>query len=282
MTDSPAFLNGEYQPLNECKVSVLDRGFIFGDGIYELLPIYANKPFYLEQHLQRLLRSMAEVRIENPYSLEEWKAIIQNLIEHAEHDDLAVYLHVTRGTAPRDHVFPQDSQATVFAMANPLPLVPEEQLQNGVQLITSEDIRWQRCDIKVISLLANILAKQDAMLASAVEAIMVRDGNALEGAASNLFVVRDGTVYTHPKDHLILPGITRDFVIELLDELNVECKQQSVPKDWLYVADEVWITSSTKEVLAATKIDQKIIAKGKPGDLWHKTYDLYQKKKYNF
>ncbi|MEM7401146.1 MAG: D-amino acid aminotransferase [Pseudomonadota bacterium] len=279
MSSSPAFLNGEYQPLNECKVSVLDRGFIFGDGIYELLPIYANKPFYLEQHLQRLVRSMEEIRIENPYTTEEWKAIIQNLIDRAEPDDLAVYIQVTRGMAPRDHVFPPGSKATVFAMANPLPLVSQEQLDNGVELITSEDIRWQRCDIKVISLLANILAKQDAVLASAVEAIMVRDGCALEGAASNLFVVRDGTVYTHPKDHLILPGITRDFIIELLNELNVECKQQSIPKDWLYSADEVWITSSTKEVLAATNIDQQIIANGKPGELWQKTYDLYQQKK---
>ncbi len=279
MSSSPAFLNGEYQPLNECKVSVLDRGFIFGDGIYELLPIYSNKPFYLEQHLQRLLRSMAEIRIENPYTIEEWRVIIQNLIEHAEHDDLAVYIQVTRGKAPRDHVFPSGLKATVFAMANPLPLISQEQLDDGVELITSEDIRWQRCDIKVISLLANILAKQDAVLASAVEAIMVRDGYALEGAASNLFVVHDGSVYTHPKDHLILPGITRDFVIELLNELNIECKQQSIPKDWLYSADEVWITSSTKEVLAATNIDQKIIANGKPGELWRKTYDLYQQKK---
>ena len=279
MNRSPAFLNGEYQPLDECKVSVLDRGFIFGDGIYELLPVYANKPFYLEQHLQRLLRSMAEIRIENPYVLNEWKTLIQNLIEQAEHGDLAIYVQVTRGVAPRDHVFPKDGQATVFAMANPLPPLLHDQLQNGVELITCEDIRWQRCDIKVISLLANILAKQDAVLASAVEAIMVRENNALEGAASNLFIVRDGTVYTHPKDHLILPGITRDFVIELLGELNIECKQQTIPKDWLYSSDEVWITSSTKEVLAATKIDQKVIANGKPGELWHKTYELYQQKK---
>ena len=279
MNRSPAFLNGEYQPLDECKVSVLDRGFVFGDGIYELLPVYANKPFYLEQHLQRLLRNMAEIRIENPYALNEWKTIIQNLIEQAEHGDLAIYVQVTRGVAPRDHVFPQGGQATVFAMANPLPLLSHDQLQNGVELITSEDIRWQRCDIKVISLLANILAKQDAVQASAVEAIMIRNNNALEGAASNLFIVRDGTVYTHPKDHLILPGITRDFVIELLGELNIECKQQTIPKDWLYSSDEVWITSSTKEVLAATKIDQKVIANGKPGELWHKTYELYQQKK---
>jgi D-alanine transaminase len=275
----PAFLNGEYLPLEECRISVLDRGFIFGDGIYELLPVYKNEPFYLTQHLARLQRSMAEIRIDSPFDESEWMALINNLIQQSEHDDLAIYIQVTRGIAPRDHVFPKVSQATVFAMANPLPVNSSEHLQQGVELITSEDIRWQRCDIKVISLLANILAKQEAAQASAVEAIMVRDGYALEGAASNLFVVRDGTIYTHPKDNLILPGVTRDFVLELLNELKIECKQQRIPKDWLFSSDELWITSSTKEVLAATKIDQKMVANGKPGELWRKTYDLYQQRK---
>lgn len=279
MSSIPAFLNGEYLPLEECRVSVMDRGFIFGDGIYELLPVYKSKPFYLAQHLARLQRSMAEIRIDCPFGELEWKTLINKLIEQSEHDDLAIYIQVTRGIAPRDHVFPKASQATVFAMANPLPVNSIEHLQQGVELITSEDIRWQRCDIKVISLLANILAKQEAAQVSAVEAIMVRDGYALEGAASNLFVVRDGTVYTHPKDNLILPGVTRDFVLELLDELKIECKQQRIPKDWLYSSDELWITSSTKEVLAATKIDQKMVANGKPGRLWRKTYDLYQQRK---
>ena len=266
-------------PLDECKVSPLDRGFIFGDGIYELLPVYKNKPFYLEQHLQRLQRSMTEIRIDNPYSLSEWQSLIENLIQQTELENLAIYIQVTRGVAPRDHIFPQSTQATVFAMANPLPVIFDQQLQNGVELITCDDIRWQRCDIKVISLLANILAKQEAAQASAVEAIMVRNNHALEGAASNLFVVRDGIVFTHPKDNLILPGITRDFVLELLQELDIECKQQSIPKKWLYSSDELWITSSTKELLAATKIDQKVIADGKPGECWKKTYALFQKRK---
>ena len=279
MSSVPAFLNGEYKPLEECQVSVLDRGFIFGDGIYELLPVYENKPFYLAQHMKRLQRSMAEIRIDSPYSVSQWQTIIDKLIQQSEHDDLAVYIQVTRGIAPREHVFPQAAQATVFAMANPLPIVPEEQLNNGVALMTSDDDRWQRCDIKVISLLANILAKQDAVQAEAVEAIMIRDGYALEGAASNLFVVRDGIVYTHPKDNLILPGITRDFVIELLADLNIECKQQAIKQDWLFSADEVWITSSTKEVLAATTIDKKMISDGRPGELWRKTHNLYQQRK---
>ena len=275
----PAFLNGEYLPLEECRVSVLDRGFIFGDGIYELITVYKNQAFYLSQHLERLERSMSEIKVLSPYDRSEWLVLINNLIQQAEYDDLAIYIQVTRGTAPRDHVFPQAAQATVFAMANPLPKVSSEYLTNGVELITSEDIRWQRCDIKAISLLANILAKQEAAEADAIEAILIRDGCALEGSASNLFMVRDGVVYTHPKDNLILPGITRDFVLELLDELKVECKQQAIPKEWLYSADELWITSSTKEVLAATKIDQNIVADGKPGELWRKTYNLYQQRK---
>jgi len=238
----PAFLNGRYLPLEDCTISVLDRGFVFGDGIYELFTVYNKQPFCLEQHLNRLQRSLAEVKIDSPYSEEDWRKLI-------------------------------------FAMANALPLVPAEQLQNGVELVTCEDIRWQRCDIKVTSLLANILAKQHAAESSAIEAIMIRDDCALEGSASNLFVVREGVVYTHPKDNLILPGVTRDFVLQLLQELNIEYHEQAIPKDWLFLADEVWITSSTKEVIAATKIDKQVVANGKPGMLWEKTYQLYQQRK---
>ncbi len=265
--------------LQECKVSPLDRGFIFGDGIYELIPVYKSKPFYLAQHLTRLERSINEIRIENPYSRAEWEIIVETLIEQSSEENLAIYIQVTRGVAPRDHVFPQDVGPTIFAMANPLAPIPQEQLQRGVALITSEDMRWQRCDIKVISLLANILSKQDALQASAVEAIMVRDEFVLEGAASNLFVIRDGEVFTHPKDNLILPGITRDFVLELLSELGIGYTEQSIPKQWLYSSDELWITSSTKEVLAATQIDGKTVGAGVPGELWRKVYTLYQQRK---
>ncbi len=279
MASVPAFLNGEYLPLEDCRVSVLDRGFLFGDGIYELITVYQNKAFYLSQHMDRFKRSMAEIKVVSPYSESEWKTLIDNLIQQSDHDDLAIYIQVTRGVAPRDHVFPDATQATVFAMVNPLPKVPSEYIENGVELITTNDTRWQRCDIKGISLLANILAKQEAAEADAIEAIMIRDDYALEGSASNLFLVRDGIVYTHPKDNLILPGITRDFVLELLEELGIECKQQRIPKAWLYSSDELWITSSTKEVLAATKMDQRIISDGKPGKIWRETYNFYQQRK---
>ena len=229
--------------------------------------------------MDRFQRSMAEIKVVSPYSDSEWKTLIDDLIQQSEHDDLAIYIQVTRGVAPRDHVFPDATQATVFAMANPLPIVPTEYIENGVELITTNDTRWQCCNIKGISLLANILAKQEAAEADAIEAIMIRDDYALEGSASNLFLVRDGIVYTHPKDNLILPGITRDFILELLEELGIVCKQQRIPKDWLYSSDEVWITSSTKEVLAATKIDQRIITDGKPGKIWRETFNLYQQRK---
>ncbi len=222
---------------------------------------------------------MRELRINNPYSGADWKAIVETLVRRSNRDNLAIYIQVTRGVAPRDHVFPSNTNATVFAMANPFTVTPEEQLQNGVALITAKDIRWQRCDIKVISLLANILAKQDAIQASAAEAIMIRDGIALEGAASNLFVVRGGVVFTHPKDNLILPGITRDFILELLDELKIRYTEQTIPKKWLYSADELWITSSIREILAATKIDGQIVGGGVPGEIWKAVYALYQRRK---
>lgn len=276
-----AFLDGEYKLLEACQISPLDRGFIFGDGIYELIPVYKNKAFYLQNHLMRLHRSMGEIRINNPYSITEWENIIEKLIQQSQADDLAVYIQVTRGVAPRDHAFPEEVNPTVFAMANPLATVSKDLLQNGVSLATTEDIRWQRCDIKVITLLPNILARQDAAKSSAIEAILIRDGYALEGSASNLFVVRDGIVYTHPKDNLILPGITREVVLELLEGLGIEYEEKAIPEEWLYSSEEIWITSSTKEVLPATRVDQHTIGNGMPGETWEKIYLSYQQLKTN-
>lgn len=275
-----AFLDGAYLPLEECRISPLDRGFIFGDGVYELLPVYRGKPFYLSRHLSRLERSLLATHIRNPYSKGEWSTIVEGLVQRSEGEELVIYIQVTRGVAPRDHVFPEGVPATVFAMANPLPEVPQEQLQNGVALITVDDVRWRRCGIKTISLQANILAKQDACRAAAVEAVMVRDGIALEGAASNLFIVRDGKVFTHPEDHLILPGITRGLILELFGELEIEYVEQAIPEAWLYSSDEVWISSSAREILAATKINDQTIGDGVPGEIWKQVYALYQRKKH--
>ena len=279
MIQVPAFLNGEYMPLEACRVSPLDRGFVFGDAVYELIPAYARRAFCLQQHLARLERSLGQVHIQNPYTRTQWETMIGNLIQRSESADVAVYIQVTRGVATRDHPFPENAVPTVFAMANPLASIADETLQNGVALITIKDIRWQRCDIKVTGLLANILAKQDALQSSASEAILVRDGFALEGSSSNLFVVREGVVHTHPKDNQILPGITRDFVLELLTDLGREYREQAIPEDWLYSADEIWVTSSAREVLPATKIDQHVVGDGVPGKLWRDVYALYQERK---
>ena len=279
MIQIPAFLNGEYMPLEACRISPLDRGFLFGDAVYELIPVYARSALCLQRHLTRFARSIEQVRIRDPYTNTQWIAIVENLIQQSDDADLTVYIQVTRGVAKRDHTFPENVDPTVFAMANPLVRIADEALQNGVALITVKDIRWQRCDIKVTGLLANVLAKQDAFQSSASEAILVRDGFALEGSGSNLFVVREGTVYTHPKDNLILPGITRDFILELLSELGLEFREQAIPEEWLYSAEEIWVTGSAREILAATKINQHVVGKGVPGELWKDVYALYQKRK---
>ena len=279
MSQVQAFLDGEYKSLEACHISPLDRGFIFGDGIYELIPVYNNKAFYLQNHITRLNRSMSEILIDNPYTNTEWENIVDMLIQQSQVDDLAVYIQVTRGIAPRDHAFPEKVNPTVFAMANPLATVSKNILQQGVSLTTAKDIRWQRCDIKVITLLPNILARQDAAQSSAIEAVLIRDGFALEGSASNLLVVRDGVVYTHPKDNLILPGITRDVVLELLKELGIAYEEKAIPKEWLYSSEEIWITSSTKEILPATRVDQHTVGNGMPGEIWEKIYLSYQQLK---
>ena len=279
MAQVPAFLNDAYMSLEACRISPLDRGFIFGDGVYELIPVYGRKAFCLQQHLVRLARSIEQVRMHNPYTQSQWEDMVENLIQQAISPDLAVYIQVTRGVATRDHGFPESTSPTVFAMANPLMEIPNEQLQKGVALVTVDDIRWQRCDIKVVDLLPNILAKQDALQAGAAEAIMVRDGFALEGSSSNLFVIRKGEVYTHPKDNLILPGITREIILELLGALGLKFHEQAIPENWLYLADELWITSSAREILAATTIDHHTVGDGVPGKLWKDVYALYQQRK---
>ena len=279
MAEIPAFLNNEYMPLDACHISPLDRGFVFGDGVYELIPVYDRKAFCLQPHLERLAHSLEQVCIQNPYTHKQWQGIIENLIRQSDGADLAVYIQVTRGVALRDHGFPENTSPTVFAMANLLADIAEEQLQKGVALSTVEDTRWQRCDIKVIDLLPNVLAKQSALQANAAEAIMVRDGFALEGSSSNLFVVRDGEVYTHPKDNLILPGVTRDVILELLRVLGLKYHEQTIPENWLHTADELWITNSAKGILAATTVNQCPVGNGTPGKLWKDVYDLYQQRK---
>jgi D-alanine transaminase len=276
---SMAYLNGEYLPLEECKVSVLDRGFIFGDAIYELIPVYNSKPFCLEAHLERLARSLDQIKISNPHSKDGWKQIINTLIEQSGLNQLSVYLQVTRGVAKRDHAFPANILPTVFGMTSAWPAVNPDMYAKGLSAVTVEDMRWDRCDIKVTSLLANVMKKQQAVECNADEAILIRGGDVLEGSATNVFIVKSGQVMTAPKNNLILPGITRDVVVNVLNENNIPLLEQAPTLKQLQQADEVWITSSTKECAPVTIVDSNQVGSGKPGELWHQVYKLFQERK---
>ena len=258
---------------------MLDRGFIFGDAIYELIPVYQSKPFYLAAHLKRLFRSLDQTQILNPYSEQQWTDIIQKLIDQSGLKQLSVYLQVSRGVAPRDHVFPAHTAPTVFGMTNPWPQSDDDLYQRGLSVVTVEDMRWDRCDIKVTSLLANVMKKQEAVEKNAHEAILVRNGNVLEGSATNVFVVKDGAVSTAPKDHLILPGITRDVVVEILHELDIPLTEKAATQQQLNDADEVWITSSTKECAPVTCVDNHAVGVGKPGAVWQRVFNAFQQRK---
>lgn len=276
MSSQLVYLNGDYTPLNEAKVSVLDRGFVFGDGIYEVIPAYAGKPFRFEHHMQRLQNNLDAVRITNPLTNNQWLEIIKKLINGTGSDDQSIYLQITRGVASRDHSFPGEVSPTVFVMCNALKPVDPELLKTGISAITLDDFRWQHCDIKAIALLPNILLRQQAVEQGAVESILIRDGLMTEGAASNIFVVSNGTIKTPPKSKKLLPGITRDLLVELAKEHQMPVAEVDISEEELLAADEIWLTSSTKEVLPITTINKQPVADGKPGPVWQDMYQKYQ------
>lgn len=276
MTSATVYLNGNYLPLEQACVPVLDRGFIFGDGVYEVIPVYGRKAFRLEHHLQRLKNSMQAVRLNNPHSDEEWSDIINNVVERNDGGDQSIYLQITRGVASRDHRFPDDAIPTVFVMSNLFVMVPTEQLEHGVSAITLNDIRWQYCSIKSIALLPNILLRQQAVEQGAAEAILLRDNEVTEGAASNVFIVKDGVIITPPKTDCLLPGITRDLVVEQAHEHDLPVEETIIKLEELLDADEIWLTSSTKEILPVTQLNNQNVGTGKPGPVWKQMYGLYQ------
>lgn len=273
------FLNGEFIAADQAKVSVFDRGFLLGDGVYEVIPVYAGRCFRLEGHLLRLQNSLDGVRMANPLSELEWQSMIEALVERNGGGDQSVYLQVTRGVAPRDHLFPENVTPTAFAMSNPLQAVPEDYKLKGIAAITMPDIRWQNCHIKAITLLPNSLLKQQAQDAGAQEALLIRDGFLTEGSASNAYAVIDGEIYTAPKDKKVLPGITRDLVLELAAKANMPVVEQAVSEQQLRDADEIWVSSSTKEVLPVTTLDGSAVNSGMPGEVWKKMDTLYQQYK---
>ena len=270
------YLNGQFVALEDAKISVLDRGFIYGDGVYELIPVYRRRPYRLRQHLARLQRSLDGIGLANPHSDAEWEAIIGTLIERMPFDDQGVYFQVTRGVAKRDHAFPVGVAATVFMMSNPLALPTREQVEGGVAVVTGVDERWLHCDLKTISLLGNVLARQRAVDAGATETVLFRNGYLTEASASNVLLVRDGVIVAPPKDNQILPGITYDATFELARQGGLPMEVRPVPKDEALAADEMWLSSSTKEVLAVTSLDGRPFGGGKPGPLFKKVYALFQ------
>jgi len=273
------YLNGQFLPLEDAKVSVLDRGFIYGDGVYELVPVYVRRPYRLPQHLARLQRSLDGIRLANPHTDAEWEAIIAGLIGRMTFADQGVYLQVTRGAAKRDHAFPAGVAPTVFMMSNPLALPSREQVERGVAVITAVDERWLHCDLKTISLLGNVLARQLAVDAGATETVLFRNGYLTEASASNVLLVRGGVIVAPPKDNQILPGITYDVAFELAREGGLPIEVRPVPKDEALAADEMWLSSSTKEVLAVTALDGRPFAGGKPGPVFRKVHALFQASK---
>ena len=277
-----AWLNGRFLPLAEARVSVLDRGFTFGDGVYEIVPVYSRRPFRLDAHLHRLQRSLDGIRLANPHSADRWHALLCELVARQDFSDQSLYIQVTRGVPgpgqpPRDHAFPRDVAPTVFLYAQPLVTATAEQKAAGVCAITVPDPRGQHCDIKAISLLANVLMRQQAVDAGCAEAILLRDGLLTEGAASNIFMVKDGLLRTPAPSPHMLTGITYDVVLELAAEHGIAHAVGPVTEAELRTADEIWMTSSTREIMPVVRLDGVAVGTGVPGSLARRMDALYQK-----
>lgn len=276
MSNSSVYLNGSFLPLENAKISVMDRGFLFGDSLYEVIPAYNGRLFRLPHHLQRLNNGLQAIRMQNPLSESEWTSVLERLVKQNPEQDQSVYLQVTRGVAEqRDHVIPDKTQATVFAMASPLPQPDPAQAKTGANAITLDDIRWRLCNIKTTALLANVLLKQQAQDADAIESILIREGHALEGAASNLFIVSGGKLITPPKSNFLLPGITRDLILELAISNALPHSEQEITEAELKSAEEIWLTSSTKEIIPITSLDQTPVGNGIPGPVYRQMSGLY-------
>jgi len=270
------YLNGEFLPADKACIPVLDRGFIFGDSVYEVIPVYGAKMFRLEQHLQRLDNSLAGVRLANPMTHEAWEKVLDELVTRNHGGDMSIYLQITRGVSTRDHAFPVDTRPTVFAMCSPVKSPASDIFEKGVLAITAEDIRWKRCNLKTTSLLPNILLRQQAIDAKAYETILIRDGQVTEGTSSNVFIVRNNTLITPPPSELLLPGITRDLVLELASENNIDNSEDTISEKQLRQADEIWLSSSIREIIPVTQLDDKTISGGAPGPLWRQMANIFQ------
>ena len=280
---SVAYLNGEFVNLEEAKVPVLDRGFLFGDGVYEVIPVYAGEPFHFSNHIKRLHNSLSAILMSFELPESQWLDICQGLIERNELNNASIYLQVTRGSyIERHHDIPTLGEPTIFAMISPLPPVQKDWQVSDIKsysVITEEDIRWQRCDIKAITLLANCMLKQKAVESGADDTILVRNGEASEATSSNLFIVRDGVIITPPLSEHLLAGVTRDFVLALAKKHGIAYEERAIPEHELELADEIWLSSSTKEIRPVVKVNDVTIGNGVAGPVWRQMYQYYQELK---
>jgi D-alanine transaminase len=268
------YLNGEFKPLADASINVLDRGFTFGDGVYEVIPVFNRKIFRFDEHIQRLENSLKAIYMSNPLSKSDWHSIFSQLIDSVEENNQSVYLQVTRGVTDRDHDISLADNPTIFAMSRP---IVKKDLSSGIKAITYEDIRWQHCDIKAITLLASVMLRHKAKEQGAKEAILIRDGYITEGAASNVFIVEKNKIFTPPKDNHVLPGITRDLVIEILSKNDINYIETSIEVEQLVKADEIWITSSTWEIVPVIELNGKPVGNGSVGEMWKNINQFYQK-----
>jgi D-alanine transaminase len=276
MVSGNVYLNGEYLPLSEAKVSVLDRGFLFGDGVYEVIPLYSGRLFRLQDHLERLQASLTRIRLSLSYDTDQWLEILTPLLDKSK--DQYIYLQITRGVAPkRDHAFPRDPNPTVFAMCSDLQPFPG--VKSGIKALTMDDSRWELCNVKATTLLANILLRQEAIEKGAAEAILYKNGYITEGAASNLFAVIDNVVVTPKNTTEILSGITRQVILELARKNDIQVSEETISLNVLKTASEIWVTSSTREIVPVVELDSVIVGDGKPGVVWYKMNQLFQQYK---
>jgi len=269
------YLNGEWLALGEARISPLDRGFIFGDGVYEVVPVYHRKPFRVAQHLARLARSLGEVRIANPFDRTQWLALIERVVAACDAADQSVYIQVTRGVAKRDFAFPTDVEPTVFVMTTPFQRPSRQQRETGVDAVTREDERWARCDIKSVSLLGAVLARQFAVDNAAQEVVQFREGWLTEGSSSNIWVVKNGTVAGPPRDRRILEGIRYGFIGELCAMNSIPFAERRIARAEVAVADELLLTAATREVLPITHLDGRPVGNGRPGPIYSRLSAAY-------
>ena len=278
-----SYCNGEFLPVEKARISPLDRGFIFGDGVYEVIPVYAGKPLRMREHLLRLQRSMDFLLLDNPYSIGQWETLIAQLVEKNGGGNVSVYIQVTRGVAKRDFSLPKGIAPTVFMMANKLPTPTRELYEKGLSLVSLDDFRWERCHVKSTSLLGAVLLKNEANQHQVDDCMLFRNGYLTESSSSNICAVKSGVILCPPKDNLILPGITCDLMIDLALKAGMPLSLRKVSRKEVTAADELWLTSSTREVIAITELDGNPVGNashaGKPGPHFWKMYELFQEYK---